>query len=235
MPLGFKNHIKVVYADVIKWLHLNQSLSMPIKVAIVEDDAEIRNGFAALLATTDDLRCVGAYGSAENFMKAFEALSADIVVMDVQLPGISGIECIKKLKAIETATQFLVCSVYEDEDKIFNALCAGAVGYILKNTTPLKFFDAIREVYSGGSPMSGEIARKVVTSFKPLSVSKHNITMLTGREKEILELLAKGYRYKEIADMLFISIKTVRTHIRNIYEKLQVNSRMDAVNKAFGK
>ncbi len=213
---------------------------MSIKVAIVEDDAEIRKGFVAFLGTQDDLDCIGAYGSAEAFMEVFDSLDADVVLMDIQLPVKSGIECIEILKQSDTKTQFLICSIYEDDDNIFNALCAGAVGYILKNTSPDKLFEAIREVHAGGSPMTGEIARKVVSVFKsrttsPAPVSDSSLSKLTPREKEILDLLSKGYRYKEIADSLFISIKTVRPHIRNIYEKLQVGSRMDAVNKAYGK
>ena len=211
---------------------------MSIKIVIVEDDAEIRRGFEALLAIKDDLDCIASFNSAEAFLAEEDKLNADVVLMDIQLPGMSGIECIEKLKSSSCKSQFLICSVYEDDDNIFNALCAGAVGYILKNTSPEKLFEAIREVYAGGSPMTGEIARKVVSVFRNRQAtpsSAPDISMLTPREKEILELLSKGYRYKEIADSLFISIKTVRPHIRNIYEKLQVGSRMDAVNKAYGK
>ncbi len=211
---------------------------MSIKVVIVEDDTEIRNGFVSLLGKQEDFECVGEFESAEAFMSVVDSLNSDVVLMDIQLPGMSGIECIEKLRQNETKTQFLICSIYEDDDNIFNALCAGAVGYILKNTSQEKLFEAIREVHAGGSPMTGEIARKVVSVFKTrqaVATPEPNISMLTPREKEILDLLAKGYRYKEIADSLFISIKTVRPHIRNIYEKLQVGSRMDAVNKAYGK
>ncbi len=211
---------------------------MQIKLGIVEDDAEIRSGFQKLLANSENFSAIITYDNAEDFMKNYINEQFDVVLMDIQLPGISGIECIKSIYDKNLKPQFLICSVYEDDDNIFNALCAGAVGYILKNSSPEKLLEGIIEVYQGGSPMSGEIARKVIKTFRndnnPAPTSSH-LSLLTAREKEILDLLSKGYRYKEIADLLFISIKTVRPHIRNIYEKLQVSSRMDAVNKVYGK
>lgn len=204
-----------------------------IQVAIVEDDIEILQWFQSQLENDEDFNCIGAYEDAESYISSPDKSNADIVIMDIELPGISGIECIRKEKEKGSKSQFLVCTIYKDEENVFNALCAGAVGYILKNIQPQYFYEAIMDAYQGGSPMSGEIARKVVSSFHP----KHNrdsINLLTDREQEILAHLSKGYRYKEIADQLFISEKTVRTHIRNIYEKLQVGSRMDAVNKVFG-
>jgi DNA-binding NarL/FixJ family response regulator len=153
--------------------------------------------------------------------------------MDIHLPGISGIECVKQLKPVLPQTQFMMCTVYEDNENVFDSLCAGASGYLLKNNPPGKITDAIIDLYHGGSPMSSTIARKVINAFQPVFQKNKEAESLTKRELELLELLAKGYRYKEIADKLFISFETVRTHIHNIYEKLHVQSRIEAVNKVF--
>ncbi|MBM3405420.1 MAG: response regulator transcription factor [Bacteroidetes bacterium] len=157
----------------------------------------------------------------------------DIVLMDIHLSGISGIECVRKLKPSLGFTQFTMCTVYEDNENVFGSLCAGATGYLLKNSPPTKITDAITELFHGGSPMSSVIARKVIQTFKPSQEQSREIEKLTGRERELLDLLAKGYRYKEIADRLTISFETVRTHIHNIYEKLHVQSRTEALNKIY--
>jgi DNA-binding NarL/FixJ family response regulator len=149
------------------------------------------------------------------------------------LPGISGIECIKQIKPALPLTQFMMCTVYEDNENVFDSLCAGATGYLLKNSPPGKITEAIIDLYHGGSPMSSTIARKVIRAFQPSVKQTTDIEKLTKREREMLDLLAKGYRYKEIADRLFISFDTVRTHIHHIYEKLQVQSRTEALNKVF--
>ena len=157
----------------------------------------------------------------------------DVVLMDINLPRMSGIECTRRLKERQPDVPIMMLTIYEDDEKIFDSLTAGASGYLLKKTPPAKLLDAILELHNGGSPMSSRIARKVVETFRALGTSSKEIENLSKRESEILSHLAKGYRYKEIADTLFISIETVRTHIRNIYEKLHVRSRSEAVLKAF--
>jgi len=206
---------------------------MEIQVIIVEDDPEIRDWLVDVLNSAAGIRCVVSYPDAESCILNYKNFSPDIVIMDIHLPGINGIECIKKIKPLNPGVQFIMFTVFEDDEKVFDSLCAGASGYILKNTSPQRLVSAIRELHKGGSPMSSSIARKVINSFqKPQSIS-NTFNRLTPREKELLDLLAKGYRYKEIADMLSISIETVRTHIRNIYDKLQVQSRTEALNKIF--
>jgi DNA-binding NarL/FixJ family response regulator len=153
--------------------------------------------------------------------------------MDIDLPGMNGIEAIRKLKEQCTTTLYMMLTVYEDDDKIFNSLKAGASGYMLKKTPPIQLVEALKDLASGGSPMNTQIARKVVASFQQTEKKLTNTEELTKREIELLELLSKGFRYKEIADKLFISQDTVRTHIRNIYIKLQVNSKIEAINKVF--
>ncbi len=204
-----------------------------IKVAIVEDDKEMREGLEAIVRFHPQLKCLASYPSAEEALAQISGIVPDIVLMDIHLPGISGIECVKQLKPILPQTQFMMCTVYEDSETVFDSLCAGATGYLLKNSPPGKITDAIMDLYHGGSPMSSTIARKVINTFKPESKKNTEVDNLTKREHELLELLAKGYRYKEIADKLFISFDTVRTHIHNIYEKLHVQSRTEAVNKVF--
>lgn len=201
-----------------------------IKIVILEDDTEVRNGLIEILTNLPNFIVLEAYSNAEDFINQMPDLIPDIVIIDIGLPGMSGIECVKKLKPLYPKMLFLMWTVFDDDEKIFDALCAGASGYILKNNTPENILQAIQDIAQGGSPMSANIARKVVASFHQKTVSKQE---LTKREMEMLELLSKGYRYKEIADKLFISIDTVRTHIRNIYEKLHVNSKLEAVNKVF--
>jgi DNA-binding NarL/FixJ family response regulator len=202
---------------------------MSIRVAIVEDTRDIREGLALLIDSSDGFECVDVCEDGEVALEQLPKSKPDVVLMDINMPGISGIECVAKLKGVLSDTQFMMCTVYEEDEHIFNSLKVGASGYILKKTEPGKLLEAITDMYNGGSPMSGSIARKVISSFQP--ISSHN--ELSTREFEILESLSKGYRYKEIADKLFISIDTVRSHIRKIYEKLQVHSRTEALNKVF--
>ncbi|MFN8300096.1 MAG: response regulator transcription factor [Chitinophagales bacterium] len=208
---------------------------MAIRVAIVEDKEELRQNLKMLLSYYDELAVVCSYSNAEDFLADYSNHAPDVVIMDINLPGLSGIKAVELVKAKDQHLQVLMCTIYEDEENIFAALCAGAAGYLMKNTTPENFYHAIKAVYTGGSSMSPSIARKVVSSFqqKPKQVSEA-YQNLSVREKEILDLLAKGLRYKEVSAELFISIETVRTHIRNIYDKLQVNSRTEALNKIRG-
>jgi DNA-binding NarL/FixJ family response regulator len=204
-----------------------------IKVIIVEDDKEMREGLKLIVQSNPALECIETCSSGEEALVSIPSNIPDIVLMDIHLPGISGIDCIKKLKPTLTFTQFLMCTVYEDNENVFDSLCAGATGYLLKNSPPSKITDSIVDLYHGGSPMSSVIARKVIQAFRPVVEQNKDMEKLTNREREMLDLLAKGYRYKEIADQLSISFETVRTHIHNIYEKLHVQSRTEALNKAF--
>jgi DNA-binding NarL/FixJ family response regulator len=204
-----------------------------INVAIVEDEENVREGLAALINGSEGYRCVLTYPSAEKALPEILEKKPSVVLMDLHLPGMSGIECIRRLKARQPDLPVMVLTVYEDDDKIFESLRAGASGYLLKKTPPAKLLEAILDLHNGGSPMSSCIARKVVQTFQAMGPSAKETENLSKREHEILEYLAKGYRYKEIADALFISIETVRTHLRNIYEKLHVRSRSEAVLKAF--
>lgn len=206
-------------------------MKQAIRVAIVEDINEIRDGLAALINGSEGYRCVGAFSDAESFLRKLPELLPDVVLMDINLPGISGIECIRLLQMKKYQAPIMVLSVYENDEHVFESLQAGASGYLLKKTPPIKLLDAIQDLYNGGSPMSGQIARKVVQTFQQTSIPSKEMEQLTPRELEILSHLAKGYRYKEIADTLFISVETVRTHLRNIYEKLHVRSRAEAVLK----
>lgn len=209
---------------------------MPIKVSIIEDQKEIREMLSILVSGSSGFELSGAYENAEEAIASIPLLQPDVILVDIHLPGQSGINCIEKLRPVCSNTQFIMCTSLEDNDTIFNALKAGANGYLTKSTPPARLLEAIIEVHSGGSPMSTNIARKVIGSFQlTTSTSTNEFEALSKREQEILQLLSKGFRYKEIAEKLFISVETVRTHVRNIYEKLQVNSRTEAINKGFGK
>jgi DNA-binding NarL/FixJ family response regulator len=205
-----------------------------IKVSIVEDDAGVRETLSALINGTPGYRCISAFPNAEVALKRLPLEWPDVVLMDINLPEISGIECVGKLKAMRPALQAIMLTVYMDNDKIFKSLMAGASGYLIKQTAPLQIIEAIAEVQKGGSPMSSQIARKVVQYVQGIGKSAEQTAELSQREHEILTHLAKGYQYKEIADMLGISVFTVRNHLRNIYEKLQVRSRTEAVVKFLG-
>jgi len=204
----------------------------PIRIAIVEDDKELLKGISQILMLSEEVEVVATFTNAEDFIKDIESCKPEITLMDIGLPRQSGIECMKKLKPAYPKIEFLMWTSFEDDEKIFDALKAGASGYILKTATGQQLIQAIAELQKGGSPMSSSIARKVIASFHAPAV-KQSVYNLTNRENEILELLAKGYRYKEIADKLFVSLETVRSHVHHIYEKLQVSSRTDALNKVF--
>lgn len=206
-----------------------------INVGIIEDEEYIRESLTLLINGSDGFTCEHTYETAEEAIDKIPLLNLDVVLIDIQLPGMNGINCITELKSKCDSTQFLMCTSYEDSNLIFNALKAGASGYIVKSTKPSKLIEAISEIYHGGSPMSSQIARKVVNSFHTNSTENRELQKLTEREKEILHLLSQGLRYKEISEKLFLSTETVRTHIRNIYEKLHVHSRTKALNKVFTK
>jgi len=203
-----------------------------IHVVIIEDIKEIREGLQLLIDASDGFSCLKTFATAEQALDELPALLPDVALMDIHLPGINGIDAVRQLKPVCPGTQFIMSTVYEDDENIFESLKAGASGYLLKKTAPSKILDAIVEVYNGGSPMSGQIARKVIASFQHKD-SIDEADILTPKEKEILKELAKGLRYKEIADEMKISIETVRSHARKIYEKLQVQSRTEALNKVY--
>ncbi|MBL7732876.1 MAG: response regulator transcription factor [Chitinophagaceae bacterium] len=205
-----------------------------ITVAIIEDIKEIKEGLELLIDSSEGFSCIKTFATGEEAIKDLPAVCPDVVLMDINLPGINGIEAVRNLKTKCPTTQFIMSTVYEDDENIFESLKAGASGYLLKKTAPSKILDSIMEVYHGGSPMSSQIARKVIASFQQKK-SIDETDILTNREKEILKLLSKGLRYKEIAAELSISMDTVRTHTRHIYEKLQVQSRTEAINKIMGK
>ena len=202
---------------------------MAIAVSIVEDDAQARKILAGWINRASGFRLAGEWGDAESALKFLPEKIPDVVLMDINLPGMSSVEAVKRLKPVLPATQFVMLTVYEDADHIYNALSAGATGYLLKQTPREELLNAVGDVHRGGSPMTSNIARKVVQSFKqsPLSSSEE----LSPREQEVLELLARGYLYKEIAERLNISVPTVNTYIRRMYEKLHVRSRAQAVAK----
>lgn len=208
---------------------------MNIRVGIVEDEKQIRESLMILIDGSEGFSCQHSFEDAEAAILKLPQLDLDVVLMDIHLPGKDGISCVETLSDVTKSTHYLMCTSFEDTDSVFRALKAGAKGYITKTTQPSKILDAITDVFHGGSPMSSHIARKVVASFHQLPTDNLELKKLTEREKEILLLLSEGLRYKEIADKLFLSTETVRTHIRNIYEKLQVNSRTEALNKTFPK
>jgi DNA-binding NarL/FixJ family response regulator len=210
-----------------------------ISVCIVDDNKQLRNALEEIITMSDGYRCISTISTAEEAIETLPQLNPDVVLMDINLGGsASGIDCVRILKPKMPTTNFMMCTVYEEDEKIFEALTAGASGYILKKTTPAKLLEAIRELYQGGAPMSSQIARKVVAAFQNKTVSAETpggLDQLTNRENEILEQLSKGLMYKEIAAQLFLSAETVRKHVYHIYEKLHVNNRVEAVNKFFGR
>jgi len=204
---------------------------MPITVAIVEDNEQLRGTLARVLNRADGFRCVSNYGSAEEALKDLPQVRPEVVLMDINLPGINGVECVRQLKQVLPQLQVMMLTVYEDTDNIFSALAAGATGYLLKRTKSAELLEAIREVHRGGSPMTTHIARKVTQSFLKSGLSPQPTENLSQREQEVLDCLSQGFLYKEIAEKLGISYETVHTYIRRIYEKLQVRTRTEAVAK----
>jgi DNA-binding NarL/FixJ family response regulator len=208
---------------------------MSIKIAIIEDLDEVREGLKEFISLNDEFNVVALCRNAEEAMSIIPQHQPDIAIMDINLPGMSGIECIKKVKNSCPHTQFMMFTVYENDEKVFEALQAGASGYLLKNTGLMQLIESLKELHGGGSPMSANIARKLVNIFRQDKKEIPELETLTARENEMLQMLAKGLLYKEIAEKLNISINTVKQHIHNIYEKLHVQNRTEAINKAFRK
>lgn len=205
-----------------------------ITIGIVEDDSRIRVGLSALLQEEPDFECVGSFSSAEDALRHLPGLRPKVVIMDVNLPGMSGIECVQQLTSGDHPPQVIMLTVRQDSEIIFASLAAGACGYLLKPPTASQLVDAVRDVFSGGAPMTASIARRVAQSFKKQDTKTPEIYSLTPREVEVLELLAKGFAYKEVAADLNISYSTVQRHIESIYRKLHVHSRTHAVTKFLG-
>lgn len=208
---------------------------MSISIAIVEDLDEVREGLHQFISLNKEFKVLDTFNTAEEAMYELPVLKPDIVIMDINLPGINGIDCIKEVKNKIPETQFMMFTVYENDEKVFEALKAGASGYLLKNTGLIQLIEALRELHNGGSPMSANIARKLVTLFREQERKFDDIESLSPRENEILQLLSTGLLYKEIAEQLSISASTVRQHIHRIYEKLHVQNRTEAINKAMRK
>jgi len=206
----------------------------PIQVALVEDDDEIRANLTYRIRGHTGFRMVGAYADAESALAELPRQKVDVVLMDIEMSGMSGIACTARLKQALPSVRVMMLTVYEDDDAIFNALKAGATGYLLKRSAPAKLLDAITELQKGGAPMTSEIARRVIESFCKPKPAAHPDDELTAKETEILELLAKGYVPKEVADKLAISYDTIRYHLKHIYDKLHVHSRTEAVIKYLG-
>jgi DNA-binding NarL/FixJ family response regulator len=200
-----------------------------ITVSIVEDDVKVRNSLARLIDSTEGFACVSQHPDAENALKEIPISMPEVVLMDINLPNMNGVECVKKLKEMLPEVQVVMLTVYENTNIIFNALASGASGYLLKQSTPEQIIEAVRDVHNGGSPMSGHIARKVVASFHKISKPTKEYEKLSLREQQVIDWLAKGHSYQEIAETLKISYATVHTHIRHIYGKLHVRSRTEAV------
>ena len=210
-----------------------------ITVCVVDDNKELRNALEEIISMSEGYKCIGTIGTAEDALWQLPLLKPDVVLMDINLDSSeTGIDCVRMLKPKIPDTNFMMCTVYEENEKIFEALSAGASGYILKKTDPARMLEAIRELYEGGAPMSSQIARKVVAAFqhkKQNAADAEMLDELSTREKEILEFLSRGLMYKEIAAQLFISLETVRKHAYHIYENLHVNNRVAAVNKFYGR
>src|SRR5438067_10787807 len=208
---------------------------MSISLAIVEDLDEVREGLKQFISLNPEFKVLDTFKTAEEALYDLPRLKPDIVIMDINLPGINGIDCIKEVKNKIPETQFMMFTVYENDEKVFEALKAGASGYLLKSTGLLQIVESVQELYQGGSPMSANIARKLVNLFRDTPRETPFMDLLSPREKEILQLLAKGLLYKEISEQLQITTGTVRIHIHKIYDKLHVQNRTEAINKAFGK
>ena len=203
-----------------------------LKVGIIEDQPKIREGLRALIDGTDGYRCVGSFGSMEEALAKVAYELPDVLLVDIGLPGMSGIEGTRRLKGRHPALAVLMLTVYDDDRRIFDAMCAGACGYLLKKTPPARLLESLKEVVGGGAPMSPEVARRVVALFREIRPPEHADYQLTAHEIRILALLVEGHNYKTAADELGVSINTIRFHMRSIYEKLQVHSKSEAVSKA---
>lgn len=204
----------------------------PISVAIVEDNKDLRDGLAQLIQGTDGYCCVGAFSNCEGLLDVLESTEPEVVLMDIGLPGMSGIEGVTLVKNHSPATEILMFTVFEDDEKIFDSICAGASGYLLKKTSPARILEAIQEIHAGGAPMTAKIAKRLLASLRVSEPQPSRAIQLSEREKEVLAGLVKGLSYKMIAEQCFISIDTVRSHIRHIYEKLHVNSKTQAITLA---
>jgi len=213
----------------------NKASQSPVTASLVEDDDMVRESLAVLIGGATGFACVGAYSSAEEALREIPRKQSDVILMDIHLPKMSGIECVRTLKKELPATQIIMLTMYEDDELVFDSLRAGASGYLLKRTPHAQILAAIQDIHAGGSPMTSSIARKVVQLMrKPhreVAPVRSDVPHLSPRETEVLTHLAKGYRYKEIAEALGINVETVRTHLRRIYEKLHVGSRTEAVVK----
>jgi DNA-binding NarL/FixJ family response regulator len=209
--------------------------AVPIKLSIVEDNSALRGTLAKMFSDAPGIQCVSAYASGEEAVLKIPLVNPDVVLVDIHLPGISGITCVSKLKSQLPKLQILMLTRYEQNDLIFNSIRAGASGYLLKNTPLAELIEAVEQVYAGGAPMTMQIARKVMDHFRKIQQPAADIEKLTPREQEVLALLAKGYLYKQIGDELGISINTLRNRLRAIYEKLHVHSRTEATVKFLGR
>lgn len=205
---------------------------MNIKVALVEDNSSLRESLSELVNSVEDLVCIGAYGNAEEFLQKVKSVSPHVVLMDIGLPGMSGVEAVFKLREYFPSAEVLMLTIYEDDKRIFDAICAGASGYLLKRTPPEKIVNAIHDIYRGGAPMTPKVARRVLALFRDTNPAISPSSRLSPREQEVLNELVNGLSYKMIADHLEISIDTVRSHIKHIYKKLHVNSNAQAINIA---
>ncbi len=202
-----------------------------ISVSIVDDEKKLCKSIATFLNGSPGFRCVSMYGSGEAALQHLPEEKPEVVLMDINMAGMNGIECVRRLKMLVPQVQIVMLTVYEDPEQIFKALAAGATGYLLKRVDPDELLQAIRDVHAGGSPMSNSIARKVVASFREANRAGEKLNLLSPREQAVLDCLAQGLAYKQIGDQLGISINTIRTHLRHIYEKLHVQSRTEAVAK----
>lgn len=197
----------------------------------MEDDRGLREQLVAILRTAPELKCIGAFANGEEALAKIPAQNPDVVLMDIGLPGMSGIDCVAQLKKLNPAPQIIMVTVYEDSDRIFRALKAGANGYLVKSSSPDELLDAVRDVDAGGAPMSSHIACKVVEHFHVQKPDGHEKNSISQRERQVLELLASGFIYKEIGDQLGISVETIRSHVKNICQKMHVRNRVEAVAK----
>ena len=207
---------------------------MKISVSIVEDDPEVRSSLVCLIDSSPGYCCASEHASGEEALARLPKILPNVVLMDINLTGLNGVECARRLKPLAPQTQIIMLTVYQNTEHIFSALAAGATGYLLKQTSPAELLSSIADVHGGGSPMNSHIARKIVQSFQQAAAPARDCPALSTREAEVLDLLAKGYLYKEIADLLRLTYATVHTHVRHIYEKLHVRSRTEAVAKHLG-